>query len=133
MATIAKKENYVTLSLDEYNALRDKYNELSIQNEELENCLNIVEEAEGQKVITKTFYEDELVKVEVKDFDEVQADVEKEFKVLIENLEKQIEQLEQNVENQNQTADALAKKALGFEMEIARLKNRSLWQRIRNK
>ena len=133
MATMAKKENYVTLSLDEYNALRDKYNELLVQNEELENCLNIVEETEGQKVITKTFYEDELVKVEVKDFDEVQESVEKEFKVLIENLEKQIEQLEQNVESQKQTADAIAKKALEYELENSRLKNRSLWQRIRNK
>lgn len=130
---MTKKENYVTLSLDEYNALRDKYNELLVQNEQLENCLNIVEEAEGQKVITKTFYEDELVKVEVKDFDEVQENVEKEFKVLIENLEEKNKQLEQIVESQKQTADALAKKALGFEVEIARLKNRSLWQRIINK
>ncbi len=126
-------ESIVTLSLGEYNDLRDKYNELLVQNEQLENCLNVIEDAEGQKVITKTYCDGELMQVEVKDFDEVQADVEKEFKVLIENLEKEIECLTQNVESQKQTANALSKKALEYELEVSRLKNRSLWQRIRNK
>lgn len=126
-------ESIVTLSLGEYNDLRDKYNELLVQNEQLENCLNVIEEAEGQKVITKTYCDGELTQVEVKDFDEVQADVEKEFKVLIENLKKEIECLTQNVESQKQTSDALVKKALEYELENSRLKNRSLWQRIINK
>ncbi len=142
----------VTLSLAQYNTLRDENAALKTQNSELEDALEALKENDGQKVIIRESCtcEDEegeetvCVHTWVKGFDEVKAEVEEFYKKKIEDLETEIEaktkaaekvseELLSNAESQKQTADALAKKALEAEMEVSRLKHRNLWKRILNK
>ena len=128
MAT--KREcNYVNVELDEYNELRDEYNEALVQIEELENIVSTLEEDEGRNVIVRTityFRDGKQVDVEVKNEEEVKA-------LLDEHLKEYNESLEGKCKNLEEANKAFAEATMKLDMEISRLKHRSLWQRLWNK
>lgn len=124
-----KNLNSVTLSLDEYNELRDTYNEVLIENNELENTIQELQKNPEQKVIVKEVETDEefiTTHYHLKGFEDVKEDVEKIFGKRIGELE------EENKKLRNECSD-LKNLILDKDIKYVALKERTLWQRILNK
>lgn len=129
MATTKKNENFVTLSLEEYNQLRDELVDVNNENNELRNAIVELQDADGQKVIIKTVtvYDDgEQVDVSIKNLDDAVAMLNGELKATNDALTKKCESLEKANKD-------FAEATIKLDMEISRLKHRNLWQRIWNK
>ena len=119
--------NQVTLSLKEYNDLRDENTELARENKELNDAIEKLQDNDGQKVIIRECeqWEDEdgdeyeTNTTRIKGFDEVKQEVEDFYKKKIEDLQKENEEYR--------------RKCLDAQCTISELKHRNLWQRIINK
>lgn len=119
--------NQVTLSLKEYNDLRDENTELARENKELNDAIEKLQDNDGQKVIIRECeqWEDEdgdeyeTHTTRIKGFDEVKQEVEDFYKKKFEDLQKE------NEEYRHKYLDA--------QCTISELKHRNLWQRILNK
>ena len=119
--------NQVTLSLKEYNDLRDENTELARENKELNDAIGKLQDNDGQKVIIRECeqWEDEdgdeyeTNTTRIKGFDEVKQEVEDFYKKKIEDLQKENEEYR--------------RKCLDAQCTISELKHRNLWQRIINK
>lgn len=126
--------NQVTLSLEEYNDMRDENTELARQNREVRAAIEELQDNDGQKVIIRECeqWEDEdgeeyeTRTTSVKGFDEVKAEVEEFYKEKIEDLEKAVERGKKRYEETQ-------RKYLDAQCTISELKHRNLWQRILNK
>ena len=126
--------NQVTLSLKEYNDLRDENAELARENEELNDAIEKLQDNDGQKVIIRECeqWEDEDGEeyenntTHIKGFDEVKQEVEDFYKGKFEDLEKENEEIKKKFED-------IHRKYLDAQCTISALKNRNLWQRIINK
>ena len=125
--------NQVTLSLKEYNDLRDDVAELVRQNKELSAAIEKLQDKDGQKVIIRECerWEDEdgeeyeTRTTLVTGFDEVKQEVEEFYKGKFDDLEKENEERKKNLEDvQRKYLDAIC--------TISDLKHRTLWQRIIN-
>ena len=131
--------NNVTITLDEYNVLRDDNRMLKEANEELGNQLDVLKDAEGQKVIYKEVYfsedEDEETRIywDVKNLQEAQEEIEKAYGKTMKELEDKIKDLDEENMLVNKTLRKVLDEKLEAEMEVSRLKRRNLWQRILNK
>ena len=120
-------ENSVFISLEDYDRICSENAALTSQNDELELAIADLQESDGQRVIVRetetTIFSDGSERVEkttrVKGFADVRDEVETFFKAKIEEMETTIEELRD--------------KLLDVQVENSRLRNRSLWQRIRNK
>lgn len=126
--------NQVTLSLNDYNFLRDEYTEATKENRELNAAIEDLQDNDGQKVIIRECeqWEDEdgdkheTRTTSVKGFDEVKQEVEDFYKCKFEDLKKENEEIKKKFEDsQRKYLDALC--------IISDLKNRNLWHRIINK
>ena len=121
--------NTVTISLEEYSRMRDELIKANNENIELNEKIQKLEEAEGQKVIVRTIVRhldyDEIT-VEVKDADDIVEMLDAQLKEANENLEKKCE----NLEKANKD---FAEATIKLDMEISRLMHRNLWQRIWNR
>lgn len=129
MATTKKNENIVTLSLEEYNELRDELVDVNNENNELRNAIAELQDAEGQKVIIKRVkvYEDsERVGVSIANLDDALA-------MLNGELKANNDVLTQKCANLEKANKDFAEATIKLDMEISRLKHRNLWQRIWNK
>lgn len=121
------ESNQVTLSLKEYNDMRDELAELPRENQELRDAIEKLQDNDGQKVIIRECkqWEDEWGEecetntTTIKGFDEVKHEVEDFYKKKFEDLQKRIE--------------ACQEKILDAQRTISELKHRNLWQRILNK
>lgn len=119
--------NQVTLSLKEYNDLRDENTALARENKELNDAIEKLQDNDGQKVIIRECeqWEDEdgdeyqTHTTRIKGFDEVKQEVEDFYKKKFEDLQKE------NEEYRHKYLDA--------QCMISELKHRNLWQRILNK
>lgn len=131
--------NNVTITLDEYNVLRDDNRMLKEANEELGNQLDALKDAEGQKVIYKEVYlsedEDEETRIywDVKNLQEAKEEIEKAYGKTMKELEDKIKDLDEENMLVNKTLRKVLDGKLEAEMEVSRLKRRNLWQRILNK
>ena len=118
--------NQVTLSLKEYNDMRDENTELARENKELNDAIEKLQDNDGQKVIIRECEqwndedgnEYETNTTRIKGFDEVKQEVEDFYKKKVEDLQKE------NEEYRHKYLDALC--------TISDLKHRTLWQRIIN-
>lgn len=121
--------NTVTISLEEYSRMRDELIRANNENIELNEKIQKLEEAEGQQVIVRTIVRhrgcDEIT-VEVKDYEDIVEMLDAQLKEANENLEKKCE----NLEKANKD---FAEATVKLDMEISRLKHRTLWQRIWNR
>lgn len=126
--------NQVTLSLKEYNDMRDENTELARENKELNDAIEKLQDNDGQKVIIRECeqWEDEdgdeyeTCTTMVKCFDEIKQEVEEFYKKKIEDLEKENEERKKKFED-------VQRKYLDAQCTISELKHRNLWQRILNK
>lgn len=131
--------NNVTITLDEYNDLRDGCRMLKEANEELGNRLDELKDAEGQKVIYKEVYlsedEDEETRIywDVKNMQEAKEEIEKAYGKTMKELEEKIKDLGKENMEVNKTLRKVLEEKLEVEMELSRLKHKKLWQRILNK
>lgn len=131
--------NNVTITLDEYNVLRDDNRILKEANEDLGNQLDELKDAEGQKVIYKEVYlfedEDEETRIywDVKNLQEAKEEIEKAYGKTMKELEDKIKDLDEENMLVNKTLRKVLDEKLEAEMEVSRLKRRNLWQRILNK
>jgi len=131
--------NNVTITLDEYNVLRDDNRMLKEANEELCNQLDALKDAEGQKVIYKEVYlsedEDEETRIywDVKNMQEAKEEIEKAYGKTMKELEDKIKDLDEENMLVNKTLRKVLDEKLEAEMEVSRLKRRNLWKRILNK
>lgn len=126
--------NQVTLSLNDFNFLRDEYTEATKENRELNAAIEELQDNDGQKVIIheceqwedEDGYKHETRTTSVKGFDDVKHEVEDFFKCKFDDLKKENEEIKKKFEDsQRRYLDALC--------TISDLKNRNLWQRIINK
>lgn len=119
--------NQVTLSLKEYNDMRDENTELARENKELNDAIEKLQDNDGQKVIIRECEqwndedgnEYETNTTRIKGFDEVKQEVEDFYKKKVEDLQKENEEYRQ--------------KYLDAQCTISESKHRNLWQRILNK
>lgn len=126
--------NQVTLSLKEYNDMRDENTELARENKELNDAIEKLQDNDGQKVIIRECerWEDEdgneyeTNTTRIKGFDEVKQEVEEFYKGKFEDLEKENEEIKKKFED-------IHRKYLDAQCTISELKHRNLWQRILNK
>jgi len=131
--------NNVTITLDEYNVLRDDNRMLKEANEGLGNQLDKLKNAEGQKVIYKEVYlsedEDEETRIywDVKNMQEAKEEIEKAYGKTMKELEDKIKDLDEENMLVNKTLRKVLDEKLEAEMEVSRLKRRNLWKRILNK
>lgn len=120
--------NTVTISLEEYIRMRDELIKANDDNYELIKKIQKLEDSEEQNVIVRTIVRHrggDDITVEVKDYDEIAEMLDAQLKVANENLEKKCK----NLEKANKD---FAEATIKLDMEISRLKHRTLWQRIWN-
>lgn len=129
----------VTITLEEYNLLRDDNRILKEANDDLGNQLDELKDAEGQKVIYKEVYlfedEDEETRIywDVKNLQEAKEEIEKAYGKTMKELEDKIKDLDEENMLVNKTLRKVLDEKLEAEMEVSRLKRRNLWKRILNK
>lgn len=138
----------VTISVDEYNGLRDRIADLERTNGELTEVIENTKDMDDSRVIIKEVYtgEDEdgdeyrLVKYSFKNFKDVKAEVEEVMKDSIEcdtkklgELTDKLEDLKKSSEERTKALEELKQKSLELQCYAAKLENRNWWQRLLNK
>lgn len=138
----------VTISVDEYNGLRDRIADLERANGELTEVIENTKDMDDSRVIIKEVYtgEDEdgdeyrLVKYSFKNFKDVKAEVEEVMKDSIEGATKKLgeltdklEDLKKSSEERTKALKELKQKYLELHCYTAKLNNRNWWQRLLNK
>lgn len=138
----------VTISVDEYNGLRDRIADLERANGELTEVIENTKDMDDSRVIIKEVYtvEDEdgdeyrLVKYSFKNFKDVKAEVEEVMKDSIEwatkklgELTDKLEDLKKSSEERTKAIEELKQKSLELLCYAAKLNNRNWWQRLLNK
>ena len=138
----------VTISVDEYNGLRDRIADLERANGELTEVIENTKDMDDSRVIIKEVYtgEDEdgdeyrLVKYSFKNFKDVKAEVEDVMKESIEGAKKELnelidktEELKKSSEERAKVLEELKQKFLELQRRSAELNNRNWWQRLLNK
>lgn len=138
----------VTISVDEYNGLRDRIADLERANGELTEVIENTKDMDDSRVIIKEVYtgEDEdgdeyrLVKYSFKNFKDVKAEVEEVMKDSIEGATKKLgeltdklEDLKKSSEERTKALEELKQKSLELQRRAAELNNRNWWQRLLNK
>ena len=138
----------VTISVDEYNGLRDRIADLERANGELTEVIENTKDMDDSRVIIKDVYtgEDEdgdeyrLVKYSFKNFKDVKAEVEEVMKDSIEGATKKLGELTDKLEDLKKGSEERAKaleelrhKSLELQCRVAELNNRNWWQRRLNK
>lgn len=138
----------VTISVDEYNGLRDHIADLERANGELTEVIENTKDMDDSRVIIKEVYtgEDEdgdeyrLVKYSFKNFKDVKAEVEEVMKDSIEGATKKLgeltdklEDLKKGSEERAKALEELKQKSLELQRRAAELNNRNWWQRLLNK
>lgn len=138
----------VTISVDEYNGLRDRIADLERANGELTEVIENTKDMDDSRVIIKEVYtgEDEdgdeyrLVKYSFKNFKDVKAEVEDVMKDSIEGATKKLGELTDKLEDLKKGSKERAKaleelrhKSLELQCRVAELNNRNWWQRLLNK
>lgn len=122
-----KNLSTVTISVDEYNEMRDRLADLERANGELTEVIENTKDMDDSRVITKEVYmgEDEdgdeycFVKYSFENFNDVRAEVEETMKVGIEGTTKKLSELQQSF--------------LEMQCRVAELYSRNWWQRLLNK
>lgn len=143
-----KNLSTVTISVDEYNGLRDQIADLKRTNGELTEVIENTKDMDDSRVIIKEVYtgEDEdgdeyrLVKYSFKNFKDVKAEVEEVMKDSIEGataklgeLTDKLEDLKKSSEERKKALEELKQKSLELQRRAAELNNRNWWQRLLNK
>ena len=138
----------VTISVDEYNGLRDRIADLERANGELTEVIENTKDMDDSRVIIKEVYtgEDEdgdeyrLVKYSFKNFKDVKAEVEEVMKERIDGAVKKLgeikyklEDLKKSSEERTKVLEELKQKFLELQRRAAELNNRNWWQRLLNK
>ena len=138
----------VTISVDEYNGLRDRIADLERANGELTEVIENTKDMDDSRVIIKEVYtgEDEdgneypLVKYSFKNFKDVKVEVEELMKDSIEGATKKLgeltdklEYLKKSSEERTKALEELKQKSLELQRRAAELNNRNWWQRLLNK
>ena len=138
----------VTISVDEYNGLRDRIADLERENGELTEVIENTKDMDDSRVIIKEVYtgEDEdgdeyrLVKYSFKNFKDVKAEVEEVMKDSIDGATKKLgeltdklEDLKKSSEERTKALEELKQKSLELQCYAAKLNNRNWWQRLLNK
>lgn len=138
----------VTISVDEYNGLRDRIADLERANGELTEVIENTKDMDDSRVIIKEVYtgEDEdgdeyrLVKYSFKNFKDVKAEVEEVMKDSIEGatkklgeLKDKLEDLKKSSEERSKTLEELKQKSIELQCYASKLNNRNWWQRLLNK
>lgn len=138
----------VTISVDEYNGLRDRIADLEIANGELTEVIENTKDMDDSRVIIKEVYtvEDEdgdeyrLVKYSFKNFKDVKAEVEEVMKDSIDvavkklgELKYKLEDLKKSSEERTKVLEELKQKSIELQCYAAKLNNRNWWQRLMNK
>lgn len=138
----------VTISVDEYNKMRDRIADLERANGELTEVIENTKDMDDSRVIIKDVYtgEDEdgdeyrLVKYSFKNFKDVKAEVEEVMKDSIEGATKKLGELTDKLEDLKKGSEERAKaleelrhKSLELQCRVAELNNRNWWQRLLNK
>ena len=138
----------VTISVDEYNGLRDRIADLERANGELTEVIENTKDMDDSRVIIKEVYtgEDEdgdeyrLVKYSFKNFKDVKAEVEEVMKDSIEcdtkklgELTDKLEDLKKRSEERTKALEELKQKSIELQCYAAKLNNRNWWQRLLNK
>lgn len=131
----------VTLSLEEYNALRDENESLKAKNEHLADVIEQTKDMDSTRVIIKEvfFGKDEdgddckFIKYSCKNFDDVREHVADIMKEDIESSKERIEQLQKDSDARNKALDELKEKSLELQTRAEKLLNRNWWQRLFNK
>lgn len=138
----------VTISVDEYNGLRDRIADLERANGELTEVIENTKDMDDSRVIIKEVYtgEDEdgdeyrLVKYSFKNFKDVKAEVEEVMKDSIEGatkklgeLKDKLEDLKKSSEERTKALEDLKQKSIELQCRAAKLNNRNWWQRLLNK
>ena len=138
----------VTISVDEYNGLRDRIADLERENGELTEVIENTKDMDDSRVIIKEVYtgEDEdgdeyrRVKYSFKNFKDVKAEVEEVMKDSIDGatkklgeLTEKIEDLKKGSEERIKALEELKQKSIELQCCAAKLRNRNWWQRLLNK
>ena len=138
----------VTISVDEYNGLRDRIADLERANGELTEVIENTKDMDDSRVIIKEVYtvEDDdgneysLVKYSFKNFKDVKAEVEEVMKDSIECAKKELnelidktEELKKSSEERAKVLEELKEITLEAQANLAELENRNWWQRLLNK
>ena len=138
----------VTISVDEYNGLRDRIADLERENGELTDVIENTKDMDDSRVIIKEVYtgEDEdgdecrLVKYSFKNFENVKAEVEEVMKDSIDGATKKLgeltdklEDLKKSSEEHTKALEELKQKSIELQCFAAKLRNRNWWQRLLNK
>lgn len=138
----------VTISVDEYNKMRDRIADLERANGELTEVIENTKDMDDSRVIIKEVYtgEDEdgdeyrLVKYSFKNFEDVKAEVEEVMKDSIEGATKKLGELTDKLEDLKKSSEERAKaleelkqKSLELQCCVAKLRSRNWWQRLLNK
>ena len=138
----------VTISVDEYNGLRDRIADLERANGELTEVIENTKNMDDSRVIIKEVYtgEDEdgdeyrLVKYYFKNFKDVKAEVEEVMKERIDGavkklgeLKYKLEDLKKSSEERTKVLEELKQKSIELQCYAAKLNNRNWWQRLMNK
>ena len=123
--------NSVTMSLEDYDNLNEVIDELTDRNDNLKNALEELKKADGQRIIIHEYYFDEDEEcfdeeVAVCGFEDVREEVEKFYKDNFNHLKSELKKARELVKK-------TAQENLQLQMDIEKLKNRSLWNRIINK
>lgn len=132
-------ENTVTLSLDVYNDMRDSHERLLRENQELKDAIQALQDNDGQRVIIRekvVIYDDddrrEKKRIYVQNFADVEKEVCEKYQDDIQEVNYELKKLKEDYESMIESKRELGDNCLELEMEISRLKNRTLWQRIKN-
>ena len=143
-----KNLSTVTISVDEYNGLRDRIADLERENGELTEVIENTKDMDDSRVIIKKVYtgEDEdgdeyrLVKYSFKNFKDVKEEVEEVMKDSIEGATKKLgeltdklEDLKKSSEERTKALEELKQKSIELQCYAAKLNNRNWWQRLLNK
>ena len=138
----------VTITVEEYNGMRDRIADLERENGELTEVIENTKDMDDSRVIIKEVYtgEDEdgdeyrLVKYSFKNFKDVKAEVEEVMKESIEGAKKELnelidktEELKKSSEERAKVLEELKQKFLELQCYAAELNNRNWWQRLLNK
>lgn len=138
----------VTITVEEYNGLRDRIVDLERENGELTEVIENTKDMDDSRVIIKEVYtgEDEdgdeyrLVKYSFKNFKDVKAEVEEVMKDSIDGAVKKIGELKDKLEDLKKSSEErikaleeLKQKSIELQCYAVKLNNRNWWQRLMNK
>lgn len=138
----------VTVTVEEYNGLRDRIADLERANGELTEVIENTKDMDDSRVIIKEVYtvEDEdgdeyrLVKYSFKNFKDVKAEVEEVMKDSIDgaakklgDLKEKLEDLKKCSEERTKAIEELKQKSIELQCYASKLNNRNWWQRLLNK